>query len=163
MRGRKPEYLRYPMRACCDCTCRCGRADAFTVLFRSLQPKLLPEASGVFFGLTLSTGKAELVRAVLESIGFMLRENLELLRSLGVDAKRVHFFGGGSKNAFWNQMIADITGTELVLMEQNECGSMGRGDARCRADGRLGDDHRSAALQQDRTDRSPERAGPCGI
>lgn len=91
----------------------------------SLQPKLLPEASGVFFGLTLSTGKAELVRAVLESIGFMLRENLELLRSLGVDAKRVHFFGGGSKNAFWNQMIADITGTELVLMEQNECGSMG--------------------------------------
>ncbi|MFR5795193.1 MAG: FGGY-family carbohydrate kinase [Christensenellales bacterium] len=85
----------------------------------------MPEASGVFFGLTLSTGKAELVRAVLESIGFMLRENLELLRSLGVDAKRVHFFGGGSKNAFWNQMIADITGTELVLMEQNECGSMG--------------------------------------
>ena len=55
----------------------------------------------------------------------MLRENLELLRSLGVDAKRVHFFGGGSKNAFWNQMIADITGTELVLMGQNECGSMG--------------------------------------
>ena len=111
----------------------------------SLQPRLLPEASGVLFGLTLNTGRAELVRAVLESVGFLLRENLELLRALGVPARQVHFFGGGSKNAFWNQLIADVTGTELVLLEQSECGSMG---AAMLASVRLGDQPDLAAAQR---------------
>ena len=35
------------------------------------------------------------------------------------------FFGGGAKNPIWNQIIADITGVELVLLEQSECGSLG--------------------------------------
>lgn len=91
----------------------------------SLQPTLLPDAKGVFFGLGLTTNHASMTRAVLESIGYMLRENLEMLKSFGINPKRVHFFGGGAKNPIWNQIIADITGVELVLLEQSECGSLG--------------------------------------
>lgn len=91
----------------------------------SLQPTLLPDAKGVFFGLGLTTNHASMTRAVLESIGYMLRENLEMLGSFGINPKRVHFFGGGAKNPIWNQIIADITGVELVLLEQSECGSLG--------------------------------------
>lgn len=91
----------------------------------SLQPVLLPDAKGVFFGLGLTTNHASMTRAVLESIGYMLRENLEMLKSFGISPKRVHFFGGGAKNPIWNQIIADITGVELVLLEQSECGSLG--------------------------------------
>ena len=91
----------------------------------SLQPNLLPDAKGVFFGLGLTTNHASMTRAVLESIGYMLRENLEMLKTFGISPKRVHFFGGGAKNAIWNQIIADITGVELVLLEQSECGSLG--------------------------------------
>jgi len=91
----------------------------------SLQPTLLPDAKGVFFGLGLTTNHASMTRAVLESIGYMLRENLEMLKSFGISPKRVHFFGGGAKNHIWNQIIADITGVELVLLEQSECGSLG--------------------------------------
>lgn len=91
----------------------------------TLQPQCVPEAKGVFYGLTVRTDKKILVRAVLESIGYMLRENLEMLRKFGIDVKQVHFFGGGSKNAVWNQIIADIADVELVLLEQSECGSLG--------------------------------------
>lgn len=91
----------------------------------SLQPALLPDAKGVFFGLGLTTNHASMTRAVLESIGYMLRENLEMLKFFGISPKRVHFFGGGAKNPIWNQIIADITGVELVLLEQSECGSLG--------------------------------------
>ena len=66
-----------------------------------------------------------MTRAVLESIGYMLRENLEMLERFGKRPEKVHFFGGGSKNPVWNQIIADITGAQLVLLEQGECGSLG--------------------------------------
>lgn len=91
----------------------------------SMQPHLLPEAKGVFYGLSLTTDHKVMTRAVLESIGYMLRENLEMLERSGRRPKRVHFFGGGSKNPVWNRIIADITGVELVLLEQSECGSLG--------------------------------------
>lgn len=91
----------------------------------SMQPKLLPGAKGVFCGLGLTTDHRIMTRAVLESIGYMLRENLEMLERFGKRPARVHFFGGGAKNPLWNQIIADITGVELVLLEQSECGSLG--------------------------------------
>lgn len=91
----------------------------------SLQPRLIPEAKGVFYGLELGTDHKTMTRAVLESIGYMLRENIEMLGNFGKRPEKVHFFGGGSKNPVWNQIIADITGMELVLLEQSECGSLG--------------------------------------
>ena len=91
----------------------------------SMQPNLLPEAKGVFYGLSLNADHKVMTRAVLESIGYMLRENLEMLERSGRRPTKVHFFGGGSKNPIWNQIIADITGVELVLLEQSECGSLG--------------------------------------
>lgn len=91
----------------------------------SMQPNLVPEAKGVFYGISLGTERKDMTRAVLESIGYMLRENLEMLQKFGKRPQKVHFFGGGAKNAFWNQIIADITGVELVLLEQSECGSLG--------------------------------------
>ena len=91
----------------------------------SMQPNLIPEAKGVFYGLGLGTDRKAMTRAVLESIGYMLRENLEMLERFGKRPEKVHFFGGGSKNPIWNQIIADITGVQLVLLEQSECGSLG--------------------------------------
>ena len=91
----------------------------------SIQPRQLPKAKGVFFGLGLDIDRAVMVRAVLESVGFMLRENLEMLRRFGVTPEQITFFGGGSKNPVWNQIIADITGIPLVTLQQEECGSLG--------------------------------------
>jgi len=91
----------------------------------STRPRNLPGARGVFFGLDIGSTREVLVRATLEGIGNMIRENLEMLRGLGADIRTVQFFGGGSKNAVWNQIIADISDITLVKPGEEECGSLG--------------------------------------
>ena len=91
----------------------------------STRPRNYPDAKGVFFGLQIGSDRKVLVRATLESIGNMIRENLDMLRSLGARVETVQFFGGGSKNPLWNQIIADISQVTLVKPEEEECGSLG--------------------------------------
>ncbi len=90
-----------------------------------IQPEPIPDARGVIFGLGLDADKKTIIKSILESVGYMIRENIEMLKSMGIDIKKLHFFGGGSKNPYWNQIIADILGIELVLLEQSECASQG--------------------------------------
>ena len=89
------------------------------------RPRNLPGSKGVFFGLDLGSGREVLVRATLEGIGNIIRENLDMLRDFGVKIESVRFFGGGSKNAVWNQIIADISDAKLVKPAEEECGSLG--------------------------------------
>ena len=91
----------------------------------STRPRNLPGAKGVFFGLDIGSGREVLVRATLEGIGNMIRENLDMLRALGAGTGTVQFFGGGSKNPVWNQIIADISDVTLVKPAEEECGSLG--------------------------------------
>jgi xylulokinase len=77
-------------------------------------PHADPNARGVFFGLSLRHFKAHMARAVLEGVTFSLRECLDLLCGLGQSCARVRVSGGGSRSAFWRQMMADVFGTEIV-------------------------------------------------
>lgn len=95
-------------------------AGAFT-------PEYEPDARGVFFGFTLGHGREHFVRAVLESVAFMLRRNLEVLRVAGADAQEVRSHGGGARSALWNQIKADVCGLPVVTLQGSE--SAVRGDA----------------------------------
>lgn len=77
-------------------------------------PHADPDARGVFFGLSLRHTKAHMARAVLEGVTFSLRECLDLLCALGQRCARVRVSGGGSRSAFWRQMMADVFGVEIV-------------------------------------------------
>ena len=77
-------------------------------------PHADPDARGVFFGLSLRHTKAHMARAVLEGVTFSLRECLDLLCGLGQSCARVRVSGGGSRSAFWRQMMADVFGVEIV-------------------------------------------------
>lgn len=111
--------------------CECGSVagavtkDIAALLGLSEDVKVVAGAKGVFFGLDIGSSREVLVRATLEGIGNMIRENLDMLRGLGADIKTVQFFGGGSKNAVWNQIIADISDVTLVKSAEEECGSLG--------------------------------------
>lgn len=68
-----------------------------------------PAARGIFFNLSLDTGKADMIRAVLEGIifnQFWLLESIE--KSVDTNAV-IRFVGGGAQNRFISQMLADIT------------------------------------------------------
>ena len=71
-------------------------------------------ARGVFVGLHSGHERRHLVRAVLEGVTFALRDSLELMRGLGVDATESVAVGGGARSVIWRQMQADVLGVPVV-------------------------------------------------
>jgi xylulokinase len=74
-----------------------------------------PDAKGMIYGLTLGHGRADVYRAVLESVGFSIRHNIEALQAEGCRAARILAVGGGTRNPAWMQIVSDIAGVEQVV------------------------------------------------
>ena len=71
-------------------------------------PHADPHARASFTGLSLRHDQGALVRAVLEGVAYGLRDSLELLRELGVDAKAGHVSGGGARSDLWLRILASV-------------------------------------------------------
>ena len=76
-------------------------------------------ARGVFFGLSLTTTPESMVRAVLEGTAFALLHNIEIARSIGLPVAEVRSIGGGTKNALWNQIKADVLGIPVAIFNES--------------------------------------------
>jgi xylulokinase len=77
-----------------------------------------PAARGMLFGLSLKHTRGDIYRAILESIGFGIRHNVEEMRKEGVIPKRILAVGGGIQNNLWMQLVADIVDIELSIPRQ---------------------------------------------
>ena len=84
-----------------------------------------PDAKGVLFGLNLKHTRADVYRALLESIGYGIRHNLESLAGEGLTPRRCIVIGGGTRNPQWLQIISDIAGIQLVVPEKQIGSSYG--------------------------------------
>ena len=82
-----------------------------------------PNARGAFVGLSLRHERGALVRAVLEGVAYGLRDSLELLRALGVDAERGRVSGGGARSALWLRIVASVLGLPLERTAASEEGA----------------------------------------
>jgi xylulokinase len=71
-------------------------------------PHADPNARGAFVGLTLRHDRGALVRAVLEGVAYGLRDSLELLRDLGVEADVGRASGGGARSDLWLRIVATV-------------------------------------------------------
>jgi xylulokinase len=74
-------------------------------------------ARGVLFGLSLSTPKGAVIRAILEGTAFALRHNVEVAQQAGIPIREVRSIGGGTRSALWNQIKADVLGIPILLPE----------------------------------------------
>ncbi len=72
-----------------------------------------PYARGVVFGLTRDTPRAALVQAALEGVAFSLADGQAALAAAGAAITSAGVVGGGTRSAFWVQMIADVLGLPL--------------------------------------------------
>jgi xylulokinase len=81
-----------------------------------LQPINDGNARGMIFGLTLSTEKADVVRAVLEGTAFAIAHNLSLIESLDIPIHEIRAIGRPTRSALWCQIIADITNRPLNIL-----------------------------------------------
>ena len=69
----------------------------------------------MLFGLTTAHGRGDVVRAVLEGVAFSLRDGLEIIKELGLPARRVKIAGGGARSPLWRQIVADVLGLPISL------------------------------------------------
>lgn len=82
-----------------------------------------PAAQGVFFGLTASTDRTDLFNATLEGVGHGLAQGMAALEAAGADlAGGLSLIGGGSRSAYWAQMLADLSGKTLMRRTGGEVG-----------------------------------------
>lgn len=77
-------------------------------------------ARGAFVGMSMSTTRADLTRAVLEGVSFAIRDSVEIARSLGVEVSSSTVCGGGARSPLWLQMLANVLGIELSLPETEQ-------------------------------------------
>ena len=71
-------------------------------------PHADPNARGAFVGLSQRHDRGALTRAVLEGVAYGLRDSLELLRSLGVEAGVGRISGGGARSDLWCRIVASV-------------------------------------------------------
>ncbi len=72
-------------------------------------------SDAVFSQLEPEHGPAEMGRAVVQSIGFAVRDLIETLERHTCLIEQLRACGGQARNPLWNQMKADITGKEIAI------------------------------------------------
>ncbi len=80
-------------------------------------PVEAPESRGMFFNIGLDTGKKMLIRSVLEGVAFHKRWMLEAVESKVDAGNTLRFVGGGANSPVWCQIIADVTGKNIEVVD----------------------------------------------
>ncbi len=94
----------------------------FPHLCGSTHPIFNPEAKGSFYGIRLSHEKKHFVRAILESVSYMLRSSISSLNS---DIETIHSIGGSAKSDLWCQIKADVTQKRIKTLKEKETACKG--------------------------------------
>jgi len=84
-----------------------------------------PGFGGAFSGVTLAATAVDLVRALLEGIACEFSLSLDLLRRHRIVPTLIRATGGGSRNGWWLQLMADLCGIPIEVVEQEEPGAFG--------------------------------------
>jgi xylulokinase len=84
-----------------------------------------PDARGAFTGLSFRHDRGALARAVMEGVAFGLRDSLELLRDLGVEASAGRISGGGARSDLWVRIVASALRLPIERMRLEEGAAYG--------------------------------------
>lgn len=82
-----------------------------------------PALRGAFLGLSDGHGAADLAYAVMEGVGFGLRDGLLALGEAGERPEELILCGGGARSPFWAQLLADCLGLRLAVAEEGVSGA----------------------------------------
>jgi len=89
-------------------------------LYGERTPHNDANARGVYFGISGKHDQRHFIRSVLEGVAFALKDSLELIKDKGVGIKEIRAIGGGVKSRVWQQILADILGEEINLLNVEE-------------------------------------------
>jgi xylulokinase len=88
-------------------------------------PHLDASCRGGWIGLTAKHTRADLIRALIEGVCYSQKDCLDIIEALGVGVTSVRVSGGGARSAFWRQVLADVMGKRVVVLETQEGSAYG--------------------------------------
>jgi len=88
-------------------------------------PHLDAAVRGGWVGLTASHTRADLIRSLLEGVSYSQKDCLEVIEQMGAPVTSVRVSGGGARSLFWRQMLADVFGKRVVVLETQEGSAYG--------------------------------------
>ncbi len=80
---------------------------------------------GAFIGLSATTTRGEMSKAIMEGVAFALRDCFEIARSSGLVIKTSTLCGGGAKSKGWAQIIANVLDIEIKTLLNEEGPALG--------------------------------------
>jgi xylulokinase len=122
-------------------------------------PHADPDARAAFTGLETRHDRGALVRAVLEGVSYGLRDSLELLRAVGVEAEVGRVSGGGARSELWLRIVASVLALPLERTEAEEGAAYGAALLGAVREGVFADAHEAIAATvrvRDRVDPDPD-------
>lgn len=78
-----------------------------------------------FVGLSLSTTRQEIMHAVLEGVAYNIYENIRVYKRMGCKIDKIRLGGGGAKLPAWGQIIADVIGKDIDVLESFDASALG--------------------------------------
>lgn len=83
------------------------------------------DARAVFFGIDSHHTRAHFVRAVLEGVAFAVYDTCLVIKECGGEIQEARLAGGGARSSLWNQIKADVLGTNVLVPELLESALLG--------------------------------------
>lgn len=83
-------------------------------------PYLDAKSKGAILGLSLSTTKGDLIKAILEGISLEIKRNINWIEDAGIPVDEMRAIGGGAKSEKWLQLKADVFGKKVVSLDVSE-------------------------------------------
>ncbi|MGQ9615919.1 MAG: xylulokinase [Spirochaetota bacterium] len=108
----------------------------FPYLKGERSPLWNPDARGVFFGLTITHNRKDMLRAVYTGVAFSIRDCIEIIREHGARfIYPVVTTGGLANNDWFTQLKSDVTGLPFTITQLKDAELLGIATILSRASG----------------------------
>jgi xylulokinase len=91
------------------------------------SPQWKSDTMGMYYGISLSTKSEDFVRANFEGIAYQIKENIDRIKTLGLQVRELAVFGGGSRSNVWCDIIANTTGVKVSSYLASDIAILGAG------------------------------------
>ncbi|MDN5287157.1 MAG: gluconokinase [Mucilaginibacter sp.] len=83
------------------------------------------KSSGTFFNIKSAHTRSHFLRAALEGVCFALYDVLKTVEDASVNITQVNISGGFVSSDTWTQILADITGKKLIVLQPEDASAVG--------------------------------------
>lgn len=83
------------------------------------------DSRGAVVGLTIDSTRHDIVKAIMDSLTYEFKINMQFYESMGFTLREMRVVGGASKSPFWMQLKADILNREVASLREKDAACLG--------------------------------------